>query len=207
MNSTDRLNRNSSIHRFLAVTAAAATTAATAVSAKQATGHNKIYRCNVCVCVCAAVYIWAKSVVPLFSMWLNGFARKSSCRCRCRCYVFFLLVFLDFFIVRQMVCLLATLFFQWSDLPVVLSLHITHCRHHRWRDHVANAHYIVEHIVCLCERALQRKLWNFYAIVSKCTNEWITIVIELSYTVSLCTVAIAAAIWLEYATVVASLHL
>lgn len=67
-----------------------------------------------CVCVCAAVYIWAKSVVPLFSMWLNGFARKSSCRCRCRCrcYVFFLLVFLDFFIVRQMVCLLATLFFQ-----------------------------------------------------------------------------------------------
>lgn len=148
-------------------------------------------------------------MVPLFSMWLNGFARKSSCRCRCRCrcYVFFLLVFLDFFIVRQMVCLLATLFFQWSDLPVVLSLHITHCRHHRWRDHVANAHYIVEHIVCLCERALQRKLWNFYAIVSKCTNEWITIVNELSYTVSLCTVAIAAAIWLEYATVVASLHL
>lgn len=88
MNSTDRLNGKSSIHRFLAVTEAAAVSwlswasECVSVCEARATGHNKIYRCIVCVYGTSArdcsqyVYIWAKSVVPLFLYVAEWFCAK-----------------------------------------------------------------------------------------------------------------------------------
>lgn len=168
MNSTDRLNGKSSIHRFLAVTEAAAVSwlswASEWVCAKLEQRATTKYTVALCVCtVRARATVHSMCIYGLrvlyrsFCMWLNGFARKSWCRCRC-CYIFFSLSFSDFFIVRQIVCVsvvFATLFFQWSDLPVVLSLHITHCRSwcccrccrhrhlRRWWDQDVNTHMCV----------------------------------------------------------------
>lgn len=219
MNSTDRLNGNSSIHRFLAVTEAAAAAAdwlsewgGECVRSARATGHSRIYRCIVLlrtvrvftVCVHSVYCIYGLSVLYRSFLYVAEWVLRENLDAVVIVVTFSSACLSRISSLFGKCCTFATLFFlrvkrftcrfkpayHPSSLLLPLSPPLLLLS--------SSSSSPVDETKYICVSSLWACATDEIVVPSSmqrnCTNEWITIVIiELSYIRYHCTVAAASA--------------